>query len=101
MAPALGALVKVAPSNPANGTACATPGVSRRILRGAADHGVGAGERGAGRQLQHGDQVSLVLVGDEAGGRADELPAGQPDEPGIDDQQPAPRRAAAAGSVAP
>ena len=32
IAPAFGALVKVAPSNPANGTACATPGVSRRIL---------------------------------------------------------------------
>ena len=31
IAPALDALVKVAPSNPANGTACCTPGVSRMI----------------------------------------------------------------------
>ena len=31
IAPALGALVKVAPSKPANGTACTTPGVSSAI----------------------------------------------------------------------
>ena len=86
MAPALGALVKVAPSKPAKGTACATPGVSRMIWVASPHDRVGARQRGAGRQLQHGDQIALVLVGNEAGRRAAELPAGQADEPGIDDE---------------
>ena len=41
------------------------------------DYGIGAGERGSRRQLQHRDQISLVLIGDEPRGSPDELPAGQ------------------------
>ena len=52
----------------------------------AAHHSVRAGERSAGRQLDHRDQVSLVLVGDKAGRSAGELPAGEANEAGIDDE---------------
>ena len=62
IAPALDALVKVAPSKPANGTAWITPGVPSAISVACAHHRVGAGERGAGRQLDHGDQIALVLL---------------------------------------
>ena len=47
---------------------------------------VGARQRGAGRQLDDGDQIALVLLRDEAGRRAPELPAGEPDQAGIDDE---------------
>ena len=55
-------------------------------LGGAAHHRVGPGERGAGRQLDHRDQVSLVLVGDKPGRSSDELPAGKPDQAGINNK---------------
>ena len=58
-----------------------------------ADHRVGARQRGAGRQLDDGDQIALVLLRDEAGRRALELPAGERDQPGIDDEAPARRDA--------
>jgi hypothetical protein len=94
MAPAFEALVKVAPSSPAKGTTWATPGVFEDDLGGAAHHRVGARQRGAGRQLDHGDQIALVLLRDEAGGRAAELPGGEADQPGIDDQRQQRDRAA-------
>ena len=63
---------------------------------------VGARQGRARRQLEDGDEVALVLLGNEAGRRAAELPCCQPDQPGIDDHhdrgeadQPAGERAVA------
>src|SRR5262249_52638810 len=55
-------------------------------LRGAANDVVRPRQRAAGWQLDDGDQVALVLRGNEAGGRARELPARQADQAGIDDE---------------
>ena len=49
-------------------------------------HRLGPFQRGARRQLQHGDQVALVLLRNEPGRRAGELHAGDADQRGIDDQ---------------
>ncbi len=51
-----------------------------------AHHLLGALERRARRQLDHGDQVALVLLGDEAGGRARELDARHCDQRDVDRQ---------------
>ena len=81
---AFGALVKVAPSSPTIGTACAMPGRVEHDLGDLARHLVGARERGAGRQLDDVDEIALVLLRDEAGRRLAELIDGEPDQPGID-----------------
>ena len=86
MAPALGALVKVAPSKPAKPAVWATPSTESARLATSRTTASVRVERGAGRQLDGGDQVALVLLGDEAGGCALELAAGEPDQADIDDQ---------------
>ena len=55
-------------------------------LGGAPDDIVGARERRAGRQLDDGDQIALILRRDEAGGGSAELPDGEADQPGIDEE---------------
>src|SRR5260221_3250119 len=55
-------------------------------LCGAPDERVSPRERRAGRELEEGDEIALILLGDEAGRGAAELPAGQCDEAGVDDQ---------------
>ena len=55
-------------------------------LGGLPDDRIGAGEGGAGRQLDDGDHIALILRRDESGGRAAELPGGEGDQPGIDEK---------------
>src|SRR5258707_13352218 len=51
-----------------------------------ARHGVGSGERGAGRQLKDRDEIALVELWDEAGGGAAELQAGERGQTGVNNQ---------------
>jgi AcrB/AcrD/AcrF family len=55
-----------------------------KCLRRLAHDRIGACERRAGRQLDDGDQIALVLLRDEPCRRAGELPAGQADQSGIE-----------------
>src|SRR6476619_2162734 len=45
---------------------------------------VSTGERGSGRQLDDVDEVALILLRDETGGRPAELEDGEADKTGID-----------------
>ena len=63
-------------------------------------HRVGARQRGAGRQLDDGDQIALVLLRDEAGRRAARTASrSAPISAGIDDEHHARRSGAAAASA--
>ena len=53
------------------------------------DHGLRAIECRAGRQLHDGDEIALVLLRNEAGGRAGELEAGEADQRRIDHEHDA------------
>ena len=55
-------------------------------LAHAPHHGIGAIERRAFRQLSEGDEVLLVLRGDEAGRNFREAPAGEIDESRVEDE---------------
>jgi hypothetical protein len=46
-------------------------------------HQLGAPQTGARRKLQDGDEVSLVLLGNEAGRHAVEFEAGGADQPDV------------------
>ena len=70
MTPEFGALVKVAPSKPANATALATPGRDSRISDGLAHDAVGALEARARRQGDRGDEIAAVERRNEARRRA-------------------------------
>ncbi len=84
--PELGALVKVAPSKPANATACATPGRDSQDVRRLAHDAVGALQARARRQRNRGDEIGAIERRDEAGRRAGELQIGEPDQPAIEHQ---------------
>ena len=84
--PEFGALVKVAPEKPTKFTARATPGTCRAISDHAAVDRVGAVERGAARQLRHGDQVALVGLRDEARRRLAELVQAEGEHARIDER---------------
>jgi hypothetical protein len=88
MAPALGALVKVAPSNPAKGTTWAMPSVSRMILAALrTTASVRASEAPGGSwaidlvidEIEHASPLPVLLVGEadlddwRAGARLAEL----------------------------
>ena len=66
--PALELLVKPLIDRPGKATAFSTPGCFERDLAHAADHVLGAVERGAVGQLREADQVLLVLRRHEAAG---------------------------------
>ena len=59
-------LVKPLIDRPGKATACSTPGLLQRDVAHAADHVLGAVERGAVGQLREADQVLLVLRRHEA-----------------------------------
>ena len=63
-------LVKPLMDRPGNATALCTPGLLQGDLAHAADHFLGAIERGAVGQLREADQVLLVLRRHEAGRHA-------------------------------
>ena len=71
------------------------PGVAQDDVDRPLDHRLGAIERRARRQLHHGDEIALVLLRNEAGGRAGELHTGKADQHQIDHQHQA--RASAPG----
>ena len=64
--PALELLVKPLIDRPGKATAFSTPGLLQGDLAHAADHVLGAVERGAVGQLREADQVLLVLRRHEA-----------------------------------
>ena len=82
--PELGALVKVAPSKPANATACATPGRDSRISDALRTTRSVRSRLEPGGKRDRGDEIGAVERRDEARRRAGELEIGQPDQPAID-----------------
>ena len=84
IAPALGALVKVAPEKPTTLTPCADAGHLQRDIERALLHGVGARQRGAGRQLHDDDEIAAVDLRDEADRRLPECVEAETDDDQID-----------------
>ena len=86
IAPAFGALVKVAPEKPTMLTACATPGTFSAMSTARRLTVVGARERGARRQLRDDDEIAAVELRDEADRRLAEFIEAEGDDAGIDHQ---------------
>ena len=84
MAPALELLARVAPEKPAIPTALPTPGTWSTSSVGLQDHGIGALQGGAVRQLHIDDQIALILCRDEARWHGGEPQIGQADQAAID-----------------
>ncbi len=84
--PRLGALAFRISDWPETPTVCATPGVSRASVSIRAMTRCGPLHRGRVGQLHVEQQIALVLLRDEAGGRADELPVGQAQQPAVEQQ---------------
>ena len=87
--PEFGALVKPLIDRPGNAGTDSTPGVFKRDVGHAPDHGFGAIERRRVRQLREGDEVLLVLRRHEAGRRMRETERGQRDQAAVDEQRDA------------
>ena len=82
--PTLGALVKVAPSNPANATACVDAGPLEQHVRCLAHELIGSLEARARRQRERGNEVGAVKRRDKACWCAGKLEIRETNEPAID-----------------
>ena len=82
--PTFGLFTKPFTDNPGNDTVCVTPGSASAISLHAADHALGAIERGRFGQLRERDEVLLVLLRDEAVRHGREAEPGEPHEARVD-----------------
>jgi len=84
--PELGALVKVAPSKPANVTVCATPGRDSRISEALRTTASVRSRLAPGGKRDHRDEIGAIQRRNETRRRARELEISQADQAGIDRQ---------------